>query len=61
LLLVGYSKKIESIATGSILEARRLETAAAPQREADRQQKEIENRRAAEEKARSVNKPNFRR
>lgn len=58
--LVGYSRKIETIATGSIVEARRLETAAAPQREVDRQQKEVENRRAAEEKARSVNRPNFR-
>jgi hypothetical protein len=58
--LVAYSKKIEMMATGSIVEARRLETAAAPQREADRQQKEIESRRVAEEKARSVNKPNFR-
>ena len=58
--LVAYSKKIETVATGSILEARRLETAAAPQREADRQQKELENQRVAEEKARSVNLSNFR-
>ena len=58
--MVAYSKKIEMMATGSIVEARRLETAAAPQREADRQQKEIESRRVAVEKARAVNKPNFR-
>ena len=58
--LVAYSKKIETVARGSILEARRLETAAAPQRETDRQQKELENQRVAEEKARSVNIPNFR-
>ena len=57
---MAYSKKIETMVTGSILEARRLETAAAPQREADRQQKESENQRIAEEKARSVNKLNFR-
>lgn len=58
--LVAYSKQVETIATGSILEARRLETAAAPQREVDRQQKESENRRVAEAKARSLNMPNFR-
>ena len=58
--LVAYSQKIETMARGSILEARRMETAAAPQREADRQQKEVENQRVAEEKARSVNIPNFR-
>ena len=58
--LVAYSKKIETVARASILEARRLETAAAPQREADRQQKALENQRVAEEKARALNIPNFR-
>jgi hypothetical protein len=54
------SKKLQSLSAVSLREARRLDTAAAPQRELDRLQKEAENRRAAEEKTRSVNKPNFR-
>jgi hypothetical protein len=58
--LVVFSKRLEMIAAGSIREARRLEAVAAPQREADRLQKESDNRRVREEKARSVNRPNFR-
>lgn len=58
--LVGDSKKLESLAGQSTREAERLEAMAAPQREIERRQKEDETKQAAEEKARSVNRPNFR-
>jgi hypothetical protein len=58
--LVADTKKLEGLAAESIREAQRLEVLAAPQREIERRQKEVEDRRVAEEKARSVNKPNFR-
>jgi hypothetical protein len=58
--LVASSDRLKLLAAESVREARRLETAAAPQREIDRLEKEAETRRLAEEKARSLNKPNFR-
>jgi hypothetical protein len=58
--LVGSSKKLEGMALHAIREGERLDALAAPQREIDRQQKLDEERRAQEEKARSVNLPNFR-
>jgi hypothetical protein len=58
--LVVSSDKLELLAAESVREARRLEAASAPKREMDRLEKEAETRRLAEEKARSINKPNFR-
>jgi hypothetical protein len=57
--LVGSSKNLEGTALSSIREAQRLDARAAPQREIDRQQKLDEEWRAREEKARSLNLPNF--
>ena len=58
--LVVSSDRLELLAAESVREARRLEAAAAPQREIDRLEKEAETRKLADEKARSLNKPNFR-
>ena len=58
--MVVSSDRLELLAAQSVREARRLEVAAAPQREIERLEKEAETRRLAEEKARSLNKPNFR-
>jgi hypothetical protein len=58
--LVADSKKLEGMAVGSIQEAERLAAMSAPQREIERRQKEVEDRRVSDEKARSLNKPNFR-
>lgn len=57
--LAGSSKTIERMALLSIHEGERLAALAAPQRELDRRQKLDEDRRAQEEKARTINKPNF--
>jgi hypothetical protein len=57
--LVGSSKKLEGTAMLSIREGERLNALAAPQREIERRQKLAEERRTQEEKARSVNVPNF--
>jgi hypothetical protein len=58
--LMADSKKLDVMAARSIQEAERLEALAAPQREIERRQKEAEERRIMEEKAGSVNRPNFR-
>jgi len=57
--LVVSLDKLELLAAASVREARRLEAAAAPQREMDRLEKEAETRRLADEKARAINRPNF--
>jgi hypothetical protein len=57
--LVAYSKKLEATAASSVREAERREALAAPQREIERQQKQVEDKRLSEEKARALNKPNF--
>jgi hypothetical protein len=57
--LVGSSKKLDGTALLSMKEAQRLDVLAAPQREIERRQKLDEERRAQEEKARTVNIPNF--
>jgi len=57
---IADSRKLGPMATSSIREAERLETLAAPQREVERVRREAEDRRIGQEKARSVNKPNFR-
>lgn len=58
--LIGYSKKIDAIATAAVQEAKRLDALAAPQREIARRQKQAEEDRLSDEKARTLNKPNFR-
>jgi len=57
--LVASSKKLDGTALIAIREAQRLDALAAPQREIDRRQKLAEEWRVQEEKARSVNLPNF--
>jgi len=58
--LVLYSKRLETLALASIVEAARLDAQEAPQREIDKQKKRDEADSAALDKARAVNKPNFR-
>ncbi len=58
--LVGSSKTLERMALLSIHEGERLAALAAPQRESERRQKLAEDSRVQEEKARTVNRPNFR-
>jgi hypothetical protein len=58
--LVLYSKKLEAEARAAIVESARLDAQDAPQRELDKQKKRDDDERLALDKARSVNKPNFR-
>jgi hypothetical protein len=55
-----FSKRLEALAQVAIVQAIRLNDQEAPQREIERQKKEDEEKRAAGQKARPVNKPNFR-
>ena len=54
------SKSLDVVARAAIVEAIRLDEQEAPQREIERQKKQDEEVRAAQEKARPVNKVNFR-
>ena len=58
--MVLYSKPLDALAQASIVEAIRLEAQEAPQREIEKQKKRAEEERMVLDKARSVNKPNFR-
>jgi len=58
--LVGVLKRLQAPAQAAILEATRLDTEEAPQRDAARQASEQEAVRAKLEKSRLVNKPGFR-
>ncbi|MGA2186011.1 MAG: hypothetical protein ABSH47_23575 [Bryobacteraceae bacterium] len=58
--LVLYSKRLDALAQAAIVEAVRLDAQEAPQRELDQQMKRHEDERLVLEKARFVNKPNFR-
>ena len=58
--LILYSKKLETLAMASIVEAARMDADEAPQRELDKQKKRDDDDRLALDKARAVNKPNFR-
>lgn len=58
--LVLYSKRLDAMAQSAIAEALRLEAQEAPQREIDQQAKRDQDERAVLDKARLVNKPNFR-
>jgi hypothetical protein len=58
--MVAFSKRLDSLARAAVAEAIRLDEQEAPQREIERQQKQDAEDRAAQEKARLGNKPNFR-
>jgi hypothetical protein len=58
--MVAFSKRTDALARAAIAEAIRLDEQEAPQREIERQQKQDAEDRAALEKARLGNKPNFR-
>jgi hypothetical protein len=55
-----FSKRLEPLAQAALVEASRLDAQEAPQREIDRQRKQDEEKLANEQKARPVNKANFR-
>jgi hypothetical protein len=55
-----FSKQLEALAQVAILKAIRLNDEEAPQREIERQKKQADEKRAAGQKARPVNKANFR-
>jgi hypothetical protein len=57
--LVAFSKQMDTLAQAAVLEAFRLDKEEAPKRETERQKKEDAESRAAQEKARAVNKPVF--
>ena len=57
--MVAFSKQLDTLAQAAVVEAFRLDKQEAPQREMERQKKEDAENRAAQEKARSVNKPAF--
>lgn len=58
--LVLYSKQINALAQAAMNEAARLELEEAPQRELDRLKQREQEAKAALDKARAANKPNFR-
>jgi hypothetical protein len=58
--MVVYSKRLDALARLAVVEAVRRDEQEAPQREVDRQKKEAQETRSAEEKARVANKENFR-
>jgi len=55
-----FSKRLDTLAQAAIVQAIRLNEQEAPQREIERQKKQDEEKRAAEQAARPVNKANFR-
>jgi hypothetical protein len=58
--IVAFSKRTDALARAAIAEAIRLDEQEAPQREIERQKKQDAEDRAAQEKIRLGNKPNFR-
>ncbi|MGH9632883.1 MAG: hypothetical protein ACRD7E_31650 [Bryobacteraceae bacterium] len=58
--MVLYSKRLDALAQAAIVEAVRLDAQEAPQREAEKQKKREKEERLILDRARSVNKPNFR-
>ena len=58
--LLVFSKRLDARAVTAIAEAMRLDDQEAPQREIQRQKKQEEENRAAQEKARPANRANFR-
>lgn len=58
--MVAFSKRVDALARAAVAEAIRLDEQEAPQREIERQKKQDDENRAAQEKAKLANKPNFR-
>jgi hypothetical protein len=58
--MLAFSKRLDRLAQVAIAEGIRLDEQQAPQREIERQKKQDAEDHAAQEKARLVNKPNFR-
>jgi hypothetical protein len=58
--MVLFSKRLDVLAQAAIVEAVRLDAKEAPQREIEKQKDQAEADRLVSEKARSLNKPNFR-
>jgi len=58
--LLVFSKRLDTVAQAAIVTAMRLDEQEAPQREIERQKKQDEDNRAAQEKARPANKASFR-
>jgi len=58
--MIVFSKRLDALAQAAIVEAIRLNEQEAPQREIDRQKKQDEDKNAAGQKVRPVNKANFR-
>ena len=58
--LVVLSKRLDALAQAAVVEAARLDKQQAPQREIERQNRENEDARVLQEKARVLNKPGFR-
>lgn len=58
--MIAFSKRLDALARAAIVEAIWLDEKEAPQREIERQKRHDDEDRAAQEKARLANKPNFR-
>jgi len=58
--LVALSKRLDALARAAVTEALRLDAEEAPQREIELQEKQVEENRVQQEKARLANKPSFR-
>ena len=58
--MIAVSKRLDALARAATIEAVRLDKQDAPQREAERQRKQGEEYHATQEKARVLNKPQFR-
>jgi hypothetical protein len=58
--MVVFSKELDILAKSAIAESIRLNDLEAPQREIERQRKQVEEKRAEGQKARPANKANFR-
>jgi hypothetical protein len=58
--MIAFSKRVDALARAAIAEAIRLDKQEAPQREIERQKKQDDENRAAQEKARLVNRADFR-
>ena len=58
--MVLYSKRLDRVAQKAIVEADRLDVQEAPQREIEKQKDQAEAERIIRDRARSLNKPNFR-
>ena len=58
--MVLYAKRLDVVAQKAIVDAARLDVQEAPQRELEKQKDEAEAKRLIRDRARSLNKPNFR-